>query len=305
MARLRRIAIPVVLFLAIAALAPPAWQFVSTVPESEFRADPNRTRGLERRLYTLARTMPPLPFEVDSFERRARVLRWGEDRGQRHGPFTLTDAEGRVRVEGIYRRGERSGTWRAFDAEGALILEGAFVDDRRHGRWSEPVGSRTVEVEYDSGALLRWRVFHDGSPLPWAEAPPKFEGELALHAIGRGSPLPGTFVAMGLGRFFRKPGHVTPDWVEEGTWVCFSATGQLEGFGPMRRGQPVGQWTFFAADGGIGRQELRDASGRLEEERREPPWYPAARSFALPALEAGRGDSSEASVPSAEPPPRG
>ena len=284
MVRLRRFAILVFLLLALAALAPPAWQFVSTMPESDFRADPKRTQGLEWQFLLSDRSsLPPLPFATDDFEARVRVLRWGEHRGRRHGPFALLDAEGRVRVEGMFRYGERIGDWRAFDADLAKVLEGTYVADQPHGRWREPIGSYNVEVDYDEGTLVRWRLLLDGSALPWAEAPPEIEGRLALHLIGRGSDLPGSFVTLGLGHFVKRPGHRDPDWVEEGTWICLSIHGQLEGFGPMRQGQRVGQWTMFGSDGGIGRQEICDEFGIVQEDRREPPWYPAARSFVLPA----------------------
>ncbi len=263
----RRALLPLALLLAMAIAAPRAWHFVSTIPEADF-ADA-RPFGFDRV------SIPALPFDTTGFRTETRLIRWGSDRGHRHGTYELIDAEGRVRLRGAFERGSRIGEWQGFDAEGVLVLSGHYLDDVRDGSWLEPLGSRAAEVEYSRGVLLRWRMTIGTHRTRWGSAPPGFDGELALHAIGRGSAIPGSFVAIGLGHFHKSANSVDPDWVEEGTWVCID----VGGFGPMRLGRPVGLWTFFSASGGIDRQVRFGLEGSQEEERTAPPWHDVAESF--------------------------
>ena len=271
----RRALLPLALLLALAITAPRAWHFVSTLPEAEF--DGARPFGFERA------SLPSLPFDTQEFRAEVRLLRWGSDRGHRHGAFHLIDSQSRVRLRGAFERGLRVGEWVGFDAESNVVLRGHYLADRRDGPWLVPLGSRTAEVEYVKGQLRRWRLAIGTGMTPWAEAPRGFEGELSVRAVGkrggRARAIPGNFIAIGLGQFHTRPGSLDPEWVEEGTWVCLDVSGRLEGFGPMRLGRAVGQWTFFGAKGTIERQAYFDRTGNLKSERRTPPWSEISESF--------------------------
>jgi len=279
------------LLLAVVVAAPSEWFWISTEPEPpgidpapfDFGGEPD------------PETLPSGPSRVDPRE-TVRVLRWGPDRGARHGPYMSFDEQGRPCVLGRYHRGGKVGEWTTLDASGATLSQGGYDEDSlQHGPWIESMDGIRVESERRHGELVRWRL-EDAGGTPWIIPPSSF---LTIGLDERVNS--GVRIQSGL---WMSDGD-TDGWFAHGTTVSIGDSGRIDAIGPYFYGKKNGLWTYFDDRGEIEQQDFwEEGVIQLPEQKTEPPWYDLAACYdpSVPLSLEQSPDGSDVATSAAEDP---
>lgn len=282
------------LVVLLGAVAPSAWPWIST-----------------RTVELAPNSSPPVSL-LDLFleypstlpEKKYRVRRWGRDAGKAHGWYRAWDASGRIRVVGSFTRGVPTDRWGTYDETGAVLVSGHLDrSGRRHGLWREHFHGHGLEIDYDHGAIVRWRLEHGDGFMKWAMPPVGEWLQIELFGIG-GSSGPQFGLSL-TGRPRQTPVVIRPARTgstggrtsaprlsypipqirvhggdAEGTWIRLAGNGELDSIGVMANDEMHGLWTFFGTDGEIIRQDVyRRGEPDTDLRRVRAPWYDLAAVF--------------------------
>lgn len=158
----------------------------------------------------------------------------------------VKDRAGHVRAEVTRKAGMKDGPVRFFHADGSLETMGLYANDSRHGAWTTvaPSGDTLAIVIYKfgrkhgpqaywapNGQLLRYERFVDGEP----------HGPL-YRFYADGTPRQITWYDHG------KPEGRHTEWYKVDSTSVGLMTGQF------RKGERMGRWTWFYANGKPNRQ---------------------------------------------------
>lgn len=236
----RRATVSIALFLivgGIAVVGPDAWYWIST------ERDHRWTKREIARGY--------IPDSARNLPGTTRMLRWGKDAGDRHGPYWFEDESGTI--SGRFHRGSAVGRWEGCAPDGTLLRVGLPMSRADH-RIPRRIGPVTVVIlGYRSWMVEGCTIGPFNSDRGALVATLRRDGSVEIRT--------GSLVEL-----FVDPIH------RYGTSVTFDATGGLRSIRHFHRGDPDGLWTEFAPGGVIVEQSIH-LLGMEQDRRTAPPWY--------------------------------
>lgn len=155
------------------------------------------------------------------------------------GPHTELHANGRVAGQGTLRHGRRDGGWTEWHETGGASGQGEYHDGERHGWWTHwhASGARSGEGQYlygereglwveyrEDGSRARSATYRNGKPdgivRTWHPGGDRMASEVEHHA-----------------------------GIEDGRATTWYPDGTRESRGSFQRGERVGTWHYWHADG--------------------------------------------------------
>lgn len=175
---------------------------------------------------------------VESFPGGGRieyeVIRGEDGEAVHDGAYTAYGANGKKSVLGKFSAGLRSGRWNYRFADGKPWVTGSYQEGQRHGKWSFRYPNREVRAEgsYSKGDMRgEWSFFDESG-----EVDPRLTGTYeTITELNRDGSVAYS------GRFL--------DGTLHGPWFFYWPSGKIQLTAQFHRGQRVGPWRFWHAEG--------------------------------------------------------